>query len=103
MSKHKITRKQYETYKRTHDYDDPLAEEMAKVRREKDRYAEYARRAKGEMRHLLREMTWEEDAEEDDGWEALEFRARREIRNARTHKERRKGLAAHEGEDERHG
>ena len=102
MSKRRMTRGEYASYKRTHDYDDPLAEEMAKVRREKDRYAEYARRAKGEMRHLLREMTWEGE-DEDDEWEALEHRARREIRNARTHKERRKGLAAHEGEDERHG
>jgi len=98
--KHKMTVHEYEAYQKIHPYDDVLAEEKAKIEREVGAYQELSRRHGERIERQLQTLVaggnpaaWEDDPSLDE--EAQ--RAQRELRNARTHKRRLKGLKLHEG------
>ena len=97
--KHEMTDQEYKVYKKIHDYEHPLEVERGKIRREKADHAQYRRKSDARLKRRLREMaytadedTWEEDAIQAE----YDARASRELRNARTHKRRLRGLEKHE-------
>ncbi len=97
--KHEMSEHEYQAYKKTHDDEHPLEEERGKIRREKANAARYRRKSKAHLKRQLREIAhsddldaWEEDLESED----YDYKARRELRNAHTHKQRLEGLKRHE-------
>jgi hypothetical protein len=96
--KHEMTDAQVASYERIHNYDDPLSVEQGKVRREKATAADYRRRGQQRVKHRLRQITRPEDVDDWDDdplLDDVEQRAERELRNARTHKQRLHGLSEH--------
>ena len=93
-----LTEHQYQVYRKTHSYEHPLEGERAKIRREKGNYARHRRQGDKRLQRRLSQIASPTDAEtwEDDPTQVEEDeRATRELRNARTHKRRLKGLARH--------
>mgnify|MGYP005849565161 CR=1 FL=1 len=96
-----LTKHQYDIYRKTHDYDHPLEEEQAKIRREKAGYARRRRKSGERLKRRLGAIARPDDVEDwdEDPTQVEEERAARELRNAHAHKRRLKGLVRHiEGE-----
>ncbi len=97
--KHAMTEHEYRSYKKRHDYDDPLETEEGKVSREKAHSARQRRKTQARWKRQLDDLAdltdlelWEEDLILSE----YERSADREVKNARTHKRRLKGLAEYE-------
>ncbi len=99
MSKrHEMTDHEYESYRKRHSDDDPLEAEQAKIERERETYARYSRRSLAYLRQQLREIMCAGAPTDEDlelGLPEYEWKAVRELRNARTHRQRLKGLRKH--------
>ncbi len=102
MKKKHMNKHQYKRYKKTHRYTHPLETEKGKAKRETVDYVKYRRKSDDKMKRLLRDVTkgnaYDVLADEDDFFDEYDFKAGKEIGNARAHKERIKGLAVYEGE-----
>ena len=106
--KHEMSERAYQVYTKTHDYEHPLEEERAKIRREKADAARHRRKGKARLKRQLREImdvddldAWQKDLESDDYGDVDDYddddhRATRELRNAHTHKQRLAALERHE-------
>lgn len=97
--KREMTDHEYEMYRKTHGHAYPTDVEERKIRRERFYYGEHRRKSDQEMKRRLRDIARSGSLEllgEEEFFDAHEVRARREIRNAKSHKKRFKGLEARE-------
>ena len=106
--KHEQSERAYQVYTKTHDDEQPLEEERAKIRRKKADAARHRRKGKARLKRQLREImdvddldAWQKDLESDDYGDYDDYdddddRATWELRNAHTHKQRLAALERHE-------
>jgi hypothetical protein len=101
MKKKHMTKRQYARYKKTHRYTHPVDVEKGKVKRETSNYTKYRRKSDDKMKRLLRDVAKGDSYElldhEADFFDEYDFKATKEIGNAREHKKRIKGLELYEG------
>lgn len=94
--KRDMTDGEYDVYQKIHKYEHPIQEEKGKIHREKSNAARYRRKHHTQLKQQLDRITSPDDLEDWDDDQALddyEFMAERELRNAKTHKQRLKRLA----------
>lgn len=95
----KLTEAEFDVYLQSHDYQEPRTEEESKIRREHDEYGRLTRRAKQRSREQGRAAKGQRVAWDDEWLDDEERRADRLRRNARTHKQRLKGMDPYLGGD----
>ena len=93
-NKHQLSEHEYEIYQKIHKYEQPVEAEQGKIQREKSSYLEKREESQRKMKRLLEDwMSGDLDAnDEGDLIDEQEFLARREISNARVHKNRLKSI-----------
>lgn len=94
-----MTDGEYTVYRKIHDYDHPVEIERGKVQREKASATRKRRKGQDHLKRRLRQIVRPEDVEDWDDdplFDEIEIEAERELRNARTHKDRLKRLERYE-------
>ncbi len=98
-----MTDGEYTVYQKTHDSEHPVEVESGKVRREKTSAARKRRKNQDRVKNRLQKIEHPEDVDDwdDDALiDEIEAEAEREMRNARTHKERLKRLERYQKQAE---
>lgn len=99
--KHELTEQEYEIYQKIHGYEEPVEVEEGKIRREKSNYVEKRNKGKSKIKQVLRNLKGNSQlADEEEFFDEEDFVARRELSNARVHRQRLKGIRKFEGETE---
>ena len=100
MKKKHMNKHQYKRYKKTHQYAHPLDAERGKIKWETSDYVKYRRKSDDKMKRLLQDVAkgsaYDVLDDEDDFFDEYDFKATKEIGNAREHKKRIKGLELYE-------
>jgi hypothetical protein len=100
MKKKHMNKRQYKRYKKTHRSAPPLDGEQGKIKRETLDYVKYRRKSDDKMKRILQDVikgnACDMLADEDDFFDEYDFKAGKEIGNARQHNKRIKGLERYE-------
>jgi hypothetical protein len=100
MKKKHMNKHQYKRYKKTHRYAHPIDVENGKIKRETLNYTKYRKKSDDKMKRILQDVAkgnaYDVLDDEDDFFDEYDFKATKEIGNARQHKTRIKGLELYE-------
>jgi len=96
-----LSEKEFNSYKRVHNYSNPSEAEEGKIKKEKQNYAKLNKKTKDLTRSRLRNIKDLADYDESFGEELEEknFKAKKERGNLNTHKKRFKKLDKYEDFD----
>lgn len=96
-----VSEKEYESYKRNHNYDNPTEVEEGKIKKETKNNNKLRKKSNRKTQNLFNNIRKLSDFDEStyEEIEKINFKAKKEMGNAKTHKNRLKKLKKHKDFD----